>query len=355
MSPVIDVHHHFLPDGVVARLRRKAGGGPRLVDDRISITLHPALSDVDAHLAAMDEAGVDLALLTYSGVSVLGPEVCREVNEGLAAVVAAHPGRLRAAAHVDLEDAGATDELARCVDDLGFGAVALPSSTPTVALDDPTLDPLWAAIGELDVPVVLHPALLPRGASTDHGLERSCARPFDTTVAAVRLVCGVLPRHRSLRVVFPHCGGTAIFLKGRLQMFFGRPGEPPPSLPRTVAEQARDGLDAIFDELWSQLWFDTAGTGGWAPAVTFAASVVGADRLMWGSDFPLESHSAATLRELVTMVGDLPLPPDERAAVAGGTAAALLSIPPAGAGAAGAAAVGASAAGATATRRAACG
>lgn len=321
----VDVHHHFLPEEVMARLRAMARGEPRLVDHRISITLSPLLSDVPAHLAAMDAAGIDLALLTYSGVSVLGPEICRAVNDGLAAVAAGHPDRFLAAAHVDPDDRRAHDELGRCVTDLGATALALPCSTPTTALDSPALDALWAAAEELEVPVVLHPALLPAGASTDYGLERSCARPFDTTVAAVRLLCGVLPRHPSLRFVLPHCGGTAMFLRGRLSMFFSRPGDPAPSLPRTLREQRTEGLDEIFDGLWSRLWFDTAGTGGWSPPVAFAAAIVGAGRLMFGSDFPLESHSAATLRELVEMVDTLPVSPAERAAIAGGTALELMS------------------------------
>ena len=325
LRAVIDMHHHFLPEVVVDRLRRMAGGAPRLVDERISITLSPLLADVDAHLDAMTAAGVATALLTYSGVSVLGPEVCRDLNDGLAAVEAGHPDRFRAAAHVDPADPAAADELERCVSELGFGVVALPCSAPGITLDSPSLDPLWSVVAERDLPVVLHPAMLPKGASVDYGLERSCARPFDTTEAAVRLICGVLPRHPTLRVVLPHCGGTAVFLKGRLSMFFGRPGEPTPSMPRTRSEQRREGLDAVFGALWSRLWFDTAGTGGWEEVVAFTASVVGTDRLMFGSDFPLESHSAATMEELVAMVAGLPLAEADRAAIARGTAADLLS------------------------------
>lgn len=319
------MHHHFLPEAVLERLRARAGGAPRLVDDRISITLSPLLGDCAAHIDAMDSAGVDTALLTYSGVSVLGADICRELNDGLASVEKAHPGRFRGAAHVDPDDRDAPDEIWRCVTELGFGIAALPCSTPHTALDSESLLPLWDAVVELDIPVILHPALLPAGSSTDHGLERSCARPFDTTVAAVRLLCGVLPRYPSLRLVLPHCGGTSIFLKGRISMFFARPGEPPPTLPRTVSEQRRDGTEAAFAELWSRLWFDTAGTGGWSPAVEFAASQVGADRLVFGSDFPLESHSGETLAELVGMIENLPFGATERQAIAGGTAAALLS------------------------------
>lgn len=323
---VIDVHHHFLPGEVLARLRSMADGAPRLVNDRISITLSPLLADVGAHLDAMDGAGVDLALLTYSGVSVLGSEVCRLLNDGLAAVVAEHPGRFRGAAHVDPDDPKAPDELGRCVTELGFGVLAVPCSTPAGTLSSPALDPLWAAVAELDLPVVLHPAMLPSGASTEFGLERSCARPFDTTVAAVRLLSAVLPRFPSLRFVLPHCGGTSVFLKGRLGMFFDGPGRPAPSLPRTVREQRQHGLDVALDALWSRFWFDTAGNGGWSPAVEFAVSVVGPGRMMFGSDFPLESHTSDTLGELVAMVDALPLPAPDRRAIAGGTAAELLSL-----------------------------
>lgn len=109
-------------------------------------------------------------------------------------------------------------------------------------------------------------------------------------------------------------------------MFYGRFGEPVPSMPRTRSERRSDGLDEEFERHWSRLWFDTAGTGGWAPAVAFAASIVGPHRLMWGSDFPLESHSATTVIELRAMLDELGLGAGDRAAIAGGTAGELLAL-----------------------------
>ena len=95
-------------------------------------------------------------------------------------------------------------------------------------------------------------------------------------------------------------------------MFFTAPGDEPRSLPRTLNEQRRDGTDVVFDELWSMLYFDTAGTGAWAPAVEFTASVVGADHMVFGTDFPLEAHSPETMRELVEMLSHLDLPEESR-------------------------------------------
>jgi len=318
---IVDTHHHFLPAEVLGRLQEMAGGKPRLVNDRISITLNPDLADIAAHLEAMDTAGVNVAILTNSGVSVLGTETCRILNAGMAEIQARYPDRFVAAAHVDLDDETAPDELDDCIARYATRVVALQSSSPTRDLDDPSLDPLWSRISDHQIPVILHPPNLPRGAALAYGLERSCARPFDTTQAAVRLICGVLPRFPKLRFVLPHCGGTTPFLKGRIAMFFNEPGQPSDrQLPRTQREQRVEGLDRVFEELWSKLYFDTAGTGGWSPVVNYTAALIGTDHLVFGTDYPLESHDGATMLELVEMIADLDCSEEGRVQIAGGTA-----------------------------------
>lgn len=323
--PVVDLHHHFVPEGVLDQLRAMAGGKGRLVNDRISITLNPDLCDAEAHLATMDAAGVDVAVLTQSGLSVLGPGTCRDVNEGIAEAAAARPDRFVGTAHVDIDDEAAPKELERCIEEYGFGAIALPCSSPERELDDASLEPLWSTIENLGLPVILHPAQLPKGASLDYALERSCFRPFDTTVAGVRLFCGVLPKHSGLRFVLPHCGGTSVGLKGRLAMFFERPDvERTRQLPRTISEQRAEGLDVVFAELWSKFYFDTAGTGAWSPLIEFTCQIVGSDHLAFGTDFPLESHSGETMRELVEMIEHLPVGEGEREDICSRTAVTLI-------------------------------
>src|SRR5579859_4921597 len=101
---VIDVHHHFLPKAVFDDLKAQAGGARRLVNDRISITLSEDLHSVETHLRTMDEGGVDTAILTYSGVSTLGMNVCRQLNDSFAEIQQANRPRLYGAAHVPLTD-----------------------------------------------------------------------------------------------------------------------------------------------------------------------------------------------------------------------------------------------------------
>ncbi|HLY65569.1 MAG TPA: amidohydrolase family protein, partial [Chloroflexota bacterium] len=231
--------------------KAQAGGARRLVNDRISISLTDDLYSVEAHLAAMDQAGVDTAILTYSGVSTLGMGTCRQLNDSFADLQQAHKPRLYGSAHVPLTDPeNAPAELERAIRDLGLAAIALPTSDRGAALDMPALGPLWHKITELDKPIILHPALLPDGASTDWSMERSCSRPFDTTLAAVRIMNGVFPEFPNLRFVLPHTGGTSIFLRGRISMFFEPPGapNPTPGLAKTKRGQRELGRDKVFEE-----------------------------------------------------------------------------------------------------------
>jgi predicted TIM-barrel fold metal-dependent hydrolase len=328
---VVDVHHHFLPRAVFDELKAEAGGGRRLVNDRISITLSDDLHRVESHLQTMDEGQVDAAILTYSGVSILGMDTCRKLNDGFAEIQRAQRERLYGAVHVPLaEPDAAPRELERGVRELGLVAVALPTSAPGVTLDSPTLAPLYRKIAELDTAIILHPALLPQGATTDYGLERACARPFDTTIAAARIMFGVFPSFPTLKFVLPHLGGTSVFLRGRISMICEAPhwNIPPhlKQLAKTQREQREYGMDAQFEEGWSKFYFDTAGTGGWAPAVQMTADVVGPERMLFGSDYPLESHSGATVGELVEMIGGLPISGEGRRAIAGENAARLFRL-----------------------------
>lgn len=334
MLPLVDLHHHFVPAGVMSSLRRLAGGGHRLVDERLSMTLSPDLSDLDAHLEAMAAAGVGRAVLSYSGLSVLGGDVCAAINDGVAAACETEPDRFAGAAHVDpAAPEPAARELERCVAELGFPVAAIPCSGPGWSLDSPALHPLWERAAALGLPVVLHPALKPAGATTDYGIERCCARPADTVEAVVRILNHVLAHWPELRFVAPHLGGGAVFLKGRIAGFFrAEPLRTGAAYRGRTAGERRGTLDeTAFAERWDRLCFDTAGTSAWSPPVEFAARTAGADHLVFGSDYPLEAHSPSTYAECAQMVRDLPLTGAERAAIAQGTAASLGVAPGAGA------------------------
>lgn len=327
---VVDVHHHYLPRPVFDRLAAQTTAR-RLVTPEMSLTLSPNLPDLEAHLQVMDEAGVDVALLTNAAASVLGHEVCSLINDGMARAAREHPRRLVGSIHLSVhEPEAAQRELARGIEELGLRAVALLATHRQVQLDDPLMDPLYERIAAAGLPIAIHPSSRPSGTDLVYALERSVGRPFETTQAIVRVLCGVLPRFPELRFIMPHLGGAVSALKGRIMAFFEPAGvEVPPGLRgalKTRAEQERLGLAEHFEALFRGLSFDSAGTGAWRPAFDAALNAMAPGQILFGSDYPLECKSAANMRESLAVLREAARSPEERAAMLGQNAAALLGL-----------------------------
>ncbi|MCL6564232.1 MAG: amidohydrolase family protein [Firmicutes bacterium] len=330
MPPVIDVHHHYVPQSLVDRLRQDAPAGDRrLVSETISITLSEVLSDLERHWADMDQAGIDQAVFHQCALNVFGTEVCRLMNDAGHAMSRRWPDRFIAAAHLAPQDGpDAVQELERAVEQLGFRVVALPTSTLGLPLDDPAMEPIWARLDAWRVPVILHPALRPKGAETRYSLERSIAREADIAAAVVRLIYAILPRWPHLRVVVPHSGGAFPYLKGRVAMFYEPSQGTTPAwlrqMAKTAQEQTQYQTTGELEKALECLYFDCCGHGAWAPPLRFLGQVVGWDHVVFGTDYPLEAKNAANLNEYRKLVSDLGLGPAEEAAVLGVTFKDLL-------------------------------
>ncbi|MGH7855026.1 MAG: hypothetical protein ACREP3_16375, partial [Candidatus Binatia bacterium] len=76
---IVDVHHHFMPPVLFDRLAAQAGG-KRIVTNEISLTLHPSRKDLASHIQCMDEAGINVSILTDQD-QVMGAEVAKALND----------------------------------------------------------------------------------------------------------------------------------------------------------------------------------------------------------------------------------------------------------------------------------
>jgi predicted TIM-barrel fold metal-dependent hydrolase len=326
---IVDVHHHYMPATLFDRLAAQAGDR-RIVTKEISLTLHPSRKDLEAHLQVMDEAGVTVSILTDQ-VQVMGAEVARLLNDGIAAVEREHPARFRGCIHLPIHEADAAKrELERGINELGLRAVALLACHLDVQLDNPTMTPLYEIIQRNHLPIVIHPQSKPTGSDTLYNLDRCVFRPLETTQAIVRVMHSVLPRFPELRFVMPHLGGATSSLKGRMMAFFETDDADIPAdmkgYLKTQAEQKRFGLTERFEKLFQSLYFDTAGTGAWHPALAAAFNVTTTDRIMFGTDYPLECKTAANVIESLDMVRQAPCSAQEREAILGKTAAGLFKL-----------------------------
>lgn len=119
----------------------------------------------EGRLRSMDAAGIDVQVLSAlaHAVQELGPgqalELSRDLNDRMAAAVAAHPSRFRAFTTLPMCDPEASAaELRRGIEELGFVGAMIHGQTHGVFLDDPSAAPVLATAERLGVPVYLHPA-----------------------------------------------------------------------------------------------------------------------------------------------------------------------------------------------------
>jgi aminocarboxymuconate-semialdehyde decarboxylase len=297
-SRVIDVHAH-----AVLQLSLGAAGqaGPELgtlpdgtpfyrVGDYVLRGVRyagSAFMDPTVRLAAMDDAGIDLQLLSPNPLTYFGrldaaqaTAYARAHNDALAALAAEHPTRLLAAAQLPVQDIGAcVAEARRAIRDLGMVAVYIDTDPAGRTLDDPDLDPLYEALTELDVPLFVHPSPLgetgppddPRVRRWDLDLMFGFAR--DETLAVAALVFGgVLDRHPGLDVCVSHGGGAAAFLAGR----FARAVHKRPWASSRLRENG-------FGYYYRKLWFDTHVHD--EQSLALLAERAGLEHLVFGTNF----------------------------------------------------------------------
>ncbi len=315
----IDLHAHLAPRAALERLgwlaqegtnlRLRVGAGWQLVP--------PALIDPQVLLADADAAGIGMRvvslppfLLRHDLPPADGAAYSRAMNDGLAALAAASGGRVRFLATVALQDPpAAVAELRRAVAELdGLGAVIATNVAGCLELDDPTLESFWEAAESLGALVFIHPhdvagaARMPR-----YHLRNLIGNPLETALAGAALIFGgVLDRHPDLRILLSHGGGALPWLLGRLDHGF------------EVRAECR-GIDRPPSEWARRFLYDTV---VFRPQTLRALiELMGADRVVLGTDFPFDMSDPRPLETLDQAVGD----PHVRRAILDGNAARLLA------------------------------
>ena len=262
-----------------------------------AINRQDKLADVGAgRLAEMDAAGIAVQVLSVAGAGadLLPPgdglALAREINDHLAATVAAHPDRYAAFAHLPTAQPGdAADELERCVTQLGFRGGMVNGTTGGLFLDDPIFEPLLARFERLAVPLYIHPAPPPPAVrETYYGrlpgyssLLLSMAGwgwHSETAIHILRMVlAGAFDRHPALQVIVGHMGEGLPAMLARCDQVF--------------ADEARDRLSrSISRTITDQVWVTTSGFFAMAPMAALLMTF-GADRVMFSVDYPFSPNA----------------------------------------------------------------
>ncbi|HDR15949.1 MAG TPA: amidohydrolase [Desulfobacteraceae bacterium] len=278
---IIDVHTHVFPESIRKDRTSFFDSEPAFktlyADEKARCVGYEEL------IQGMDENRVDLSV-TF-GFPWRSRELCRRHNDYILEAVEAYPDRLKGFCCVPADRAWAAEEVRRCLEGglSGIGELAFYGrdfSEDLVA----SCGEVMAAARERDVPVMLH---------TNEPVGADYPGKAPMTLPGIYRFVKAYPENR---LILAHWGGGLIFY-GLMKR------EVPGSL--------------------KNVWFDTAASPYLyrQEIYSLAVSAAGADKILFGSDYPLIPPRRYFSEMTAASIGG-----KERARICGENAAALLGI-----------------------------
>lgn len=312
---IIDSHFHWWPRPVFERLCARKGFPRAVVNnrggyaylrkstDKTPLSTWAEWYDLDNQLERMDRLGHQIDVVCSTGPFSIyfsdlpkdeGRDAAIEWNEYMAGAQRQYPNRLWASAVVPLTDTRtAIEVLDHAVSKLGLMGVNIPGSVG----DDPHIDaerlePFYARVEELGIPMFLHPTdavFVEKLEGYNGALHLSLGRVIEVSVAASRLILsGLMAAHPRLKVVLSHTGGALPYQSGRMDKNTKKADLPQPA-----------------STYMKRMYTDTVSPH--APGMKFAIDYYGIDHVMYGSDYPCWNPE-----EALTLLDTLALPAQDQ-------------------------------------------
>jgi aminocarboxymuconate-semialdehyde decarboxylase len=323
---IIDSHAHLVPPDLLEAIHSSAARFPsvRAIEDHGSLAFSFAgakptrpvskpLGDIAGRVAWMVKNGIDRQVVG-GWVDMFGYELPPAEGVAWAALINTHLSKTAKAeprfvplATVPLQDGAAAAEVLRAAVSAGFPGVmigTLPRGVGSV-LDAPDLDPFWRAADETGAVVHVHPSFDAGDVRVnDYGLANAVGRITDALIAVSRLIsAGHVLRYAGAKIVVPMGSAGLPFLLGRL----ARNHAITPSLGDPVAALRQIYTDTILHN---------------PRVLRFVIDMVGADRVMLGSDMPFPIGDAEPAK-IVQAAG---LPPADAESITSGLARTLFRL-----------------------------
>jgi 2,3-dihydroxybenzoate decarboxylase len=281
------------------------------------------LDVTDERLSAMDQAGVDMQVLSLNSPGIQAePDPATAVsraatvNDFLAGVIAQHPARFAGFAALPLQDPqAAAKELERAVSELGLRGALVNAHTQGRYLDDPALRVVWERAEELDVPLYLHPAT---GFDMPHILagHPELVGPMwswgsDTATHVLRLIfSGVFDNFPRAKLLVGHMGEALPFVLWRLDSRWSWHSH-------HSIELIRGHPSEYFRH---NVYVTTSGVCS-TPPLLCALLALGAERILFAADYPFEE-----LDEAAAFIEAAPISEVDRAKITHRNAETLLRL-----------------------------
>ena len=224
--------------------------------------------------------------------------LCREANDYLAKHCRQHPDRFAGFAVLPVDaPEEAAKEAVRAVKELGLKGVSFKATyCGEEFFDSRRFEPIFEAIGELNVPVTFHPnETVP--AVTKSYYEGDSIPPmasmllsgfgigwhYETGVAYLRLVAsGLLDKYPDMKLTIGHWGEVLPYYFDRLDMAFGNLGKG--MLQRKFTDYFRQNMYVMPSGLHDKKVMDTP--------MKVCLDEFGADHIVWSNDYPHRADAA---------------------------------------------------------------
>lgn len=285
---IIAVEEHYNPEALENYLRAR---------NNTTASRHQAGHGfIEKRLKDMDDAGIDVQVLSVgmTGLHEVPPaeatDMSRDMDDEIADVVSQHPDRFAGLAAIAPQDPkAAADEIERAVTRLGLKGAMVNSHVNGEYLDEEKFGVILERAAGLKVPLYIHPNRPSPDMIKPYLKYPPLQRAFwgfgaETGLHAMRLICGgVFDRYPDLKIVLGHLGETLPFWMWRMDNHWemdwpdeagGRPQKKP-------SEYIKNNFYVTISGMF------------WPTVIQFACQAMGAERVMFAVDYPIESNEKA--------------------------------------------------------------
>ena len=293
----IDVHAHLTPQcfwqatgkgGDWHTLRREkdergqeiaiVGSGRQVLPPRAKWTPEERLAD-------MDSLGVDVHVVSpyvgfynYQLDAKIATATARATNDEIASMTRAWPKRFAGLGTLPMQDVKASIvELELCVTQLGLKGAEINDHVNGRTLEEPEFRPFWKAAEQLGALIFFHQAgetlVTPR--TKRYHLPNTVGNLVDRAVTFATLVSGgVMDECPDLKIVLGHGGGYTCYGIGRMDRGW------------QVRTEARANISQPPSAYLRRFYYDCIVYT--ESALRFLIDTVGADRVVFGTDWPYD-------------------------------------------------------------------
>ena len=325
---IIDVENHFSLVEETVKGTFKSGKICERYwdkDGKIKIRQSEDAASIERFLQFMEDAGIDMAVLTNQSRKLDRHKKWHDLCAGL---VKKYPKKFVGFATINpLDGKPALDELERAIKDLGLKGVHIWARNYDAFLDSKEMWPFYEKVSELEVPIDVHIMGFPTGfdaLQASYALYYVIAREFDMAASVLR-VClgGVLEEFPDLKLIMNHFGGGVSSVMERLDAYL------------SYADQ--DGWSDFYSgkrliskpwrEYFNKLYFSMAGREAGIETVKCALTNISPKKMMFATDWPWNyDYEPEKVKQYVAAIRKLDLPKDDIEGMLGGNIARLLGI-----------------------------